>query len=303
MKKVIYIGGPTGVGKSEIGVKVAKKLNGEIISCDAFQVYKYMDIGTNKIKKEECEGVEHHLIDIVNPNEEFSSGLYKEIALKKIEEIISKKKMPIIVGGTGLYLRTLLYFEPPKRDENIRNSLLKRAEKEGLENLYNELKIVDPDYANKINKNDKKRVVRALEVYYIYNKTFSSFQKVEERFDALKFALIMDRKMLYEKIEKRVYDMFNRGFIDEVKYIYNNFGFSKTSIKAIGYEEVLKYLKNEINLEKCIKEIIKKTKDYARRQIIWLRKEKDIIFINVDKKSKEEIVEAILNIIREKWKI
>ncbi|MBC7195196.1 MAG: tRNA (adenosine(37)-N6)-dimethylallyltransferase MiaA [Caldisericia bacterium] len=303
MKRVMYIGGPTGVGKSEIGVKVAKKLNGEIISCDAFQVYKYMDIGTNKIKKEECEGVEHHLIDIVNPNEEFSSGLYKEIVLRKIEEIISKNKIPIIVGGTGLYLRTLLYFEPPKKDETIRNSLLKRVEKEGLESLYNELKIVDPDYAKKINQNDKKRIVRALEVYYIYKKPFSSFQKMEERFDALKFALIMDRKMLYEKIEKRVYDMFNKGFIDEVKYIYDNFGFSKTSIKAIGYEEVLKFLKNEINLEECIKEIIKKTKDYARRQIIWLRKEKDIIFINVDNKNKEEIVEEILNIVREKWKI
>lgn len=303
MKRVIYIGGPTGVGKSEIGVKVAKKLNGEIISCDAFQVYKYMDIGTNKIKKEESEEVEHHLIDIVNPNEEFSSGLYKEIALRKIEEIISKKKIPIIVGGTGLYLRTLLYFEPPKKDENIRNSLLERVEKEGLESLYNELKIVDPDYAKKINQNDKKRIVRALEVYYIYKKPFSSFQKMEERFDALKFALIMDRKILYEKIEKRVYDMFNKGFIDEVKYIYDNFGFSKTSIKAIGYEEVLKFLKNEINLEECIKEIIKKTKDYARRQIIWLRKEKDIIFINVDNKNKEEIVEEILNIVREKWKI
>jgi tRNA dimethylallyltransferase len=303
MKRVIYIGGPTGVGKSEVGVLVAKKLNGEIISCDAFQVYKFMNIGTNKIEKDEMDGVEHHLIDIVYPNEEFSSGLYQEIALKKIDEIISKGKMPVIVGGTGLYLRTLLYFEPPKKDENVRNLLLERVENEGVQNLYNELKIIDPNYAEKICPNDKKRIIRALEVYYIYKKPFSSFQKIKERFDALKFALIMDRKKLYEKIEKRVDKMFEKGFVNEVEYIYKNFGFSKTSIKAIGYEEVLRYLKNEITIDDCKREIIKKTKDYARRQIIWLRKEKDIIFIDVNNKSKEEIQDEILRLVREKWRI
>jgi tRNA dimethylallyltransferase len=303
MKRVIYIGGPTGVGKSEVGVLVAKKLNGEIISCDAFQVYKFMNIGTNKIEKDEIDGVEHHLIDIVYPNEEFSSGLYQEIALKKIDEIISKGKMPVIVGGTGLYLRTLLYFEPPKKDENVRNLLLERVENEGVQNLYNELKIIDPNYAEKISPNDKKRIIRALEVYYIYKKPFSSFQKIKERFDALKFALIMDRKKLYEKIEKRVDKMFEKGFVNEVEYIYKNFGFSKTSIKAIGYEEVLRYLKNEITIDDCKREIIKKTKDYARRQIIWLRKEKDIIFIDVNNKSKEEIQDEILRLVREKWRI
>jgi len=303
MKRVIYIGGPTGVGKSEVGVLVAKKLNGEIISCDAFQVYIFMNIGTNKIEKDEMDGVEHHLIDIVYPNEEFSSGLYQEIALKKIDEIISKGKMPVIVGGTGLYLRTLLYFEPPKKDENVRNLLLERVENEGVQNLYNELKIIDPNYAEKISPNDKKRIIRALEVYYIYKKPFSSFQKIKERFDALKFALIMDRKKLYEKIEKRVDKMFKKGFVNEVEYIYKNFGFSKTSIKAIGYEEVLRYLKNEITIDDCKREIIKKTKDYARRQIIWLRKEKDIIFIDVNNKSKEEIQDEILRLVREKWRI
>ncbi len=303
MKRVIYIGGPTGVGKSEIGVLVAKELNGEIISCDAFQVYKFMNIGTNKIEKDEMDGIEHHLIDIVYPNEEFSSGLYQEIALKKIDEIISKGKIPVIVGGTGLYLRTLLYFEPPKKDENVRNLLLERVENEGVQNLYNELKIIDPNYAEKINPNDKKRIIRALEVYYIYKKPFSSFQKIKERFDALKFALIMDRKKLYEKIEKRVEKMFEKGFVNEVEYIYKNYGFSKTSIKAIGYEEVLRYLKNEISIDDCKREIIKKTKNYARRQIIWLRKEKDILFIDVSNKSKEEIQDEILRLVREKWRI
>lgn len=303
MKKVIYIGGPTGVGKSEVGVHLAKKINGEIISCDAFQVYKYMNIGTNKIKKEEMEGIPHHLIDIVNPNEEFSSGLYKEIALKKIDEILDKGKLPIIVGGTGLYLRTLLYFEPPSKDEKIRNFLLERERNEGLESLYNELKKVDPLYANKISKNDKKRIVRALEVYYIYQKPFSTFQSMIERFDSLKFALIMDRKLLYEKIERRVENMFERGFIDEVKFINEKFGFSKNSIKAIGYEEVLKYLKGEIDLESCKNEIVKKTKEYARKQIIWLRKEKDIIFINVDNKDSEIVANEILEIVRNRWKI
>lgn len=303
MKGVIYIGGPTGVGKSEVGVHLAKKINGEIISCDAFQVYKYMNIGTNKIKKEEMEEIQHHLIDIVNPNEEFSSGFYKEIALKKIDEILDKGKLPIIVGGTGLYLRTLLYFEPPSKDEKIRNFLLERERKEGLESLYNELKNVDPHYANKISKNDKKRIVRALEVYYIYQKPFSTFQSMIERFDSLKFALIMDRKLLYEKIEKRVENMFERGFVDEVKFINERFGFSKTSIKAIGYEEILKYLKGEIDLESCKKVIVKKTKEYARKQIIWLRKEKDIIFINFDNKDSDIVVNEILEIVRNRWKI
>jgi tRNA dimethylallyltransferase len=229
--------------------------------------------------------------------------LYQEIALKKIDEIISKGKMPVIVGGTGLYLRTLLYFEPPKKDENVRNLLLERVENEGVQNLYNELKIIDPNYAEKISPNDKKRIIRALEVYYIYKKPFSSFQKIKERFDALKFALIMDRKKLYEKIEKRVDKMFEKGFVNEVEYIYKNFGFSKTSIKAIGYEEVLRYLKNEITIDDCKREIIKKTKDYAKRQIIWLRKEKDIIFIDVNNKSKEEIQDEILRLVREKWRI
>lgn len=303
MKKVIYIGGPTGVGKSEVGIKLAKKLNGEIISCDAFQIYKYMDIGTNKIKKEDMENIPHYLIDIIYPNEEFSSGLYKEIATKIIDEITERGKLPIIVGGTGLYLRTLLYFDPPKRDENIRNSLLERVEKEGLNSLYEELKSVDPNYAKKISKNDKKRIVRALEVYYIYNKPFSELQNRVERYDSLKFALITDRKILYEKIEKRVESMFERGFVEEVKYIFENFGFSKTSIKAIGYEEVLRYLKGEISFEECKREIIKKTKEYARKQIIWLRKEKDIIFIDVNNKSSDEVSDEILGIVRRKWMI
>ncbi|MDI6861258.1 MAG: tRNA (adenosine(37)-N6)-dimethylallyltransferase MiaA [Caldisericia bacterium] len=303
MKKVIYIGGPTGVGKSEIGVKLAKKINGEIISCDAFQVYKYMNIGTNKIKKDEMEGIPHHLIDIIDPNEEFSSGLYKEIALKKIDEIINKGKMPIIVGGTGLYLRTLLYFDPPEKDDTIRKNLLERVNKEGLDSLYEELKRVDPEYANKISKNDKKRIVRALEVFYIYNKPFSTFQNMIERFDSIKIALIMDRKLLYEKIKDRVERMFERGFVEEVKYINEKFGFSKTSIKAIGYEEVLKYLKGEINITTCKNEIIKKTKEYARKQIIWLRKEKDIIFINIENKDSEKVVDEILEIVRNRWKI
>ncbi|MCX8094635.1 MAG: tRNA (adenosine(37)-N6)-dimethylallyltransferase MiaA [Caldisericia bacterium] len=301
MKRVIYIGGPTGVGKSEVGIKLAKKINGEILSCDAFQIYKFMDIGTNKIKKEEMEGVPHHMIDIINPNEEFSSALYKEIGLKKIDEIINRKKLPIIVGGTGLYLRTLLYFEPPEKNESIRNFLLERVEKEGLQSLYDELQIVDPDYANKISKNDKKRIVRALEVYYIYKKPFSSFQNKIERFESLKFALIMDRKLLYERIERRVEKMFKSGLIDEVKYIEENFGFSKTSIKAIGYQEILKYLKGEITLDNCKKEIIKKTKEYARKQIIWLKKEKDIIFINIQDKDIERVVKDILEIVRNKW--
>lgn len=303
MKRVVVIFGPTGVGKSEIGVSLSKKINGEIISCDAYQVYRFMDFGTNKISVEEMENIPHHLINIINPNEDFSAGLFKELAEKKIDEITEKGKMPILVGGTGLYMRTLLYYEPPKRDEMIREILNQKLKEFGLEKLYEELKNVDPIYANKINKNDKKRILRALEVYYIYKKPLSEFLKEEERFDSIKFGLIMDRNLLYKKIEERVNKMFEKGFIEEVKFIKENFGFSKTSIKAIGYELVLKYLNNEINLDECKNLMIKKTKDYARRQIIWLRKEKDIIILDISNKDKKEVTEIIVRIIRERWKI
>ncbi|MGB9750070.1 MAG: tRNA (adenosine(37)-N6)-dimethylallyltransferase MiaA [Caldisericia bacterium] len=303
MKKVVVIFGPTGVRKSEISVLLSKEIDGEVISFDAYQVYKYMDIGTNKIKKEDMQNIQHHLIDIVMPNEEFSAGLYKELAEKKIDEVLKKNKIPVLVGGTGLYMRTLLYFEPPKKDEKIREILNKKLEDVGLEELFSELKKFDPLYASKINKNDKKRILRALEVYYIYKKPFSEFLKEEEKYDAIKFGIIMERKILYKKLEERIERMFKDGFIDEVKFIKENFGFSNTSIKAIGYETILQYLIGDINLDDCKKIILKKTKEYARRQLIWMKKEKDIRVIDRTDKDDNIIVNEIKEYIKKIWKI
>lgn len=303
MKKVVVIFGPTGVGKSEIGILLSKKINSEIISFDAYQIYKYMDIGTNKIRKEDMNNIKHHLIDIVLPNEDFSAGLFKVYAEKKLSEIINKGKIPVLVGGTGLYMRTLLYYEPPKKDENIREMLNKRLNEIGLDKLFDELKKFDPTYANKINKNDKKRILRALEVYYIYKKPFSEFLKEEERYDSIKFGIIMERKVLYKKLEERVEKMFQNGFIDEVRFIKENFGFSKTSIKAIGYSTILEYLNGKISLNDCKKLILKKTEEYARKQLIWLRKEKNIIIIDKTYLDNDSIINKIEEIIKEKWKI
>lgn len=303
MKKLIVIFGPTGVGKSEIAILLSKKLNSEIISFDAYQIYKYMDIGTNKIKKENMNNIKHHLIDIVLPNEDFSAGLYKEIAEKKISEILDKGKITILVGGTGLYMRTLLYYEPPKKDEKIKEMLNKKLYEVGLDELYEELKKVDSIYANKINRNDKKRILRALEVYNIYKKPFSELLKEEERYDSIKFGIIMERKTLYKKLEERVEKMFQNGFIDEVRFIKENFGFSKTSIKAIGYSDILEYLNEKISLDDCKKIILKKTKEYARKQLIWLRKEKNMIIIDRTYLDYDSIINTMEKIIKEKWKI
>ena len=301
-RKLIVITGPTAVGKTEISILVAKEISGEIVSFDAFQVYRFMDIGTNKIKKEKMRGIPHHMIDIVNPDEEFSSGRFKGMAEKIIDSIYKRGKIPVLVGGTGLYLRTLLSFEPPGSKKEVREKIEEGVEKLGLSALYEKLKEIDPVFAWKISPKDRKRIIRGLEVYEIYKKPISSFFGEEERYDALKFVLLMERKKLYKRIEDRVDRMFNMGFVDEVKRIKEYWGFSKTSKKAIGYEEILLYLSGEISPDECKRRIKKRTKEYARRQIIWLRKEKNAIIIDVTDKNPYDVTEEILKKVKEKWK-
>ena len=301
-RKLIVITGPTAVGKTEVSILVAKEIHGEIVSFDAFQVYRFMDIGTNKIRKDEMQGIPHHMIDVVNPNEEFSSGRFKEMAERIIDSIYRRGKIPVLVGGTGLYLRTLLSFEPPGSKKEVREKIEKEAEKFGLNFLYEKLKKIDPVFAGKISPRDRKRIIRGLEVYEIYKKPISSFFGEEERYDALKFVLLMERKKLYKRIEDRVDRMFELGFVDEVKRIKESFGFSKTSKKAIGYEEILLYLSERIALDECKRRIKKRTKEYARRQIIWLRKEKNAIIIDVTDKKPHDTAEEILKKVKERWK-
>lgn len=238
--KVIVIGGPTASGKSTLAVELAKKINGEIISADSMQIYKDMNIGTAKITKEEMQGIKHHMIDFVSPNKRYSVSSYKKEAEKCIEEILEKGKTPIICGGTGLYIDSLIYgieFLEEEIDETYRNKLNKIAESEGLENLYNMAVEIDPEAMKKISKNDQKRIIRVLEIYHKTGKTKTQ-QDLESRKNGVKydykvFAINMDREKLYDRINRRVDKMIEEGLIEEVKSIIDKYEEFPTAMQGL----------------------------------------------------------------------
>lgn len=290
MSKVIVIVGPTASGKTALSIKLAKELEGEIISADSMQIYRYMNIGTAKPDEEEMSGIKHYLIDEVNPDEEFSVARYKELATKYIDEILNKGKQPIVVGGTGLYINSLLYnidFSETVCDWELRERLKKEAEELGNDYLHNKLKSVDPLAAERIHKNDTKRVIRALEVYEYSKKTISEHQEVSRknpsRYEFYTYGLKMDRERLYDRINKRVDLMFERGLIEEVKDLIS-MGYDRNTVamQALGYKELLLYIKDEITLEDA-KEIIKMgSRRYAKRQITWFKKTEGVKWIDLD---------------------
>lgn len=300
MDKLIIITGTTATGKTETAIKLAKEIDGEIISADSMMVYKYMDIGTAKPTKEEMEGIPHYLIDIRYPNEFFDVKDFVSLAKEKIKEITEKGKIPIVVGGTWLYIKSLLYglSEIPTADWDLRNKLYKESSKM----LYEKLKKVDPVYAEKIHQNDKKRVVRALEVYYLTGKPFSSFHKNEDKplYDFIGFVFERDRNQIMERIEKRVAKMIEKGLLDEVKFLLDK-GYEKsiTSMQAIGYKELIPYFKGECSLEEAKENIIKNTKAFAKRQIRTFHKKfKDDKWYFIDIKDEYNLVNYILEIIK-----
>ncbi len=303
MNKIIAILGPTASGKTSIGIELAKKIGGEIISCDSMQVYKYMDIGTAKPTREEVNDVKYHLIDIVYPDEDFNAGIYEKLAKEKINEVIKEKKIPIIIGGTGLYFRALRYglHDIPK-DEKIRKALENIAKEEGIKVLYYELLSLDPEYAKTIGPTDKKRIIRALEVIKISGEKFSRLSKTwREDTDFSKkflvFVLYKERPILYQDIEKRVDQMIDKGLVDEVKALLD-MGYSKdlNALSAIGYKEIIDYLEGKYSIEDAAYLIKKNTRHYAKRQFIWFRKEKDAIWI--DSRNKKGALERLLNSIK-----
>lgn len=311
----IILAGPTGVGKSEIAVELALKLNGEIISADSMQIYKGMDIGTFKIKKEEMKGIKHYMLDIISPDKNFSVADYKERAEKIIDKIKTKKKIPIIVGGTGLYIEAIIrgLFKFKKTNTRLREKLNTIYKEKGLDFLINLLKEKDKDAINLIDIKNPRRVIRALEIILSDNIKFSEIRKKTEqtkyRDDYIFFVITMDRKKLYERIEKRVDAMFDSGLIDEVNnLIKNGIDFKANSMQAIGYKEIINifHKKSEtIDLKEKIakaKEKIKKaTKNYAKRQITWFKRYKEAIWIDVTDKTMEQIInEIIKNINKEK---
>ena len=301
--KVIVIGGPTASGKTGLSIEIAKKINGEIISADSMQIYKYMNIGTAKVTQEEMQGVNHYLIDIIEPNQRYSVAEFKKDAEEKIEEILSKGKVPIVVGGTGLYIDTLIYgIEYPEIEIDLkyRKQLEDDIEKHGLNYLYNKASEIDEEAMKKISVNDKKRIMRVLEIYHSTGKTKTQMEiesrKHEVKYDYRVFAIDMDRDILYNRINLRVDEMIKKGLIDEVKEIIKRYDEMPTAMQGLGYKEVLPYLDNKITLDEMSEKIKLESRRYAKRQLTWFRKNKNIIWLD-GLKSKEDNVNIVLETI------
>ena len=284
--KVIVICGPTASGKTALSIELAKKINGEIISSDSMQIYKDMDIGTAKPSKGEMQGIKHYMLDLVEPDKRYSVADFKKDAEKAIEDILTKGKVPIVVGGTGLYVDSLIYgieYQELQFDEKYRKELEERVFNEGLEILYNEAKQIDPQAMKKISHNDKKRILRVLEIYKATGKTKTE-QEAESRKNGVKydykvFAINMDREKLYERINKRVDIMIEQGLIQEVENLLKKYTVFPTSMQGLGYKEVVEYLQGNISKEEMIEKIKMETRRYAKRQITWFKKNKETIWI------------------------
>lgn len=286
--KIIVIAGPTASGKTALSIALAKKINGEIISADSMQIYKYMDIGTAKPTKEEMSGIKHYLLDFVSPDERYSVADFKKDAENAIGEILKKGKTPIVVGGTGLYIDSLIYgIEYPdiKFDEDYRNFLEKIASLEGgLESLYEKAIKIDSNAVLKISRNDKKRIMRILEIYHATGKTKTELEiesrKNEVKYDYRVFVINMDREKLYERINKRVDIMIENGLIDEVKSILKRFDNFPTAMQGLGYKEVVDYLYGRYTKNEMIEKLKMETRRYAKRQLTWFRKDKSFTWID-----------------------
>ena len=286
--KVIVIVGPTASGKTALSIELAKKINGEIVSCDSMQIYKDMNIGSAKPTIDEMQGIKHYLIDVANPDERFSVAEYKKQAEAAIEEIILKGKMPIVIGGTGLYADSLIFgIEYPELeyDEEYRKSLEEMAKTdEGLKELYRRAKEIDEEAINKISENDRKRIIRILEIYHQTGKSKTELEiesrKNEVKYDYRVFAINMDREVLYDRINKRVDLMIENGLIDEVKYLLEKYKAFPTAMQGLGYKEVVQYLNNELTKDEMIDKIKQETRRYAKRQLTWFRKNKETIWLN-----------------------
>ena len=297
--KIIIIAGPTAVGKTSISVKLAKELNGEIISADSVQIYKGADIGSAKVTKDEMAGVTHHLIDFLDINQGYSAGDFVRDATKAIDEIIAKKKVPIIVGGTGLYINSLLFplTSGSERDEDLRIKLLEFKNKNGNRALWEELNKIDPESAKLIHYNQTDRILRAIEIYKTMGKKKSELTKsVESKYDYLYFVLNVDRDLLYSRINQRVDIMINDGLVNEVKGLIEKDGLNENSplLNGIGYREIYDYLTGKTTLDEAINLIKQHSRNYAKRQLTWFKKAKGALFVepnfdNILAKSKEFI--------------
>lgn len=301
-KPLIILTGPTAVGKTALSIELAKAVGGEIISADSMQVYKYMDIGSAKVTKEEMSGVKHYLIDELDPSREFNVVKFKEYAVKYMEKIYQSGKIPIIVGGTGFYIQAVLNdidFDKNEEDTTYRKHLENQAEEKGNEYLHNLLKEVDLTSSEMIHPNNVKKVIRALE-YYEQTKTPISSHNEEQRqnespYNFAYFVLTNDRQVLYDRIDKRVDSMLNLGLVEEVKHLLS-IGCNKdmVSMQGLGYKEIIAYLQGELSLEEAVYIIKRDTRHFAKRQLTWFKREKEVIWI--DKKEYKDDDNIVLDV-------
>ena len=288
MEKVIVIVGPTASGKTALSIELAKKINGEIVSCDSMQIYKDMNIGSAKPTEDEMQGIKHYLIDFVDPTERYSVAEYKKHAEMAIEEILSKGKVPIIVGGTGLYVNSLIYgidYNEMKFDQDYRRKLeVKASTEEGLKELYNIAKKIDEKAMAKINKNDTKRIIRVLEIYHSTGKNKTELEEESRKngikYDYKVYGINMKRDILYDRINRRVDIMIEQGLIQEVKDLLKKYNQFPTAMQAIGYKEVVEYLKGNLTEDEMIYKIKLETRHYAKRQLTWFKRNEDIIWLD-----------------------
>lgn len=288
MKPLVILAGPTAVGKTELSIRLAKRINGAIISADSMQVYKYMDIGSAKIMPDEMEGVKHYLIDELDPSDEFNIVRFQQMAKDALKEIYANGQIPIIAGGTGFYIQALLYdidFTHQDSDEAFRKEMADYAAEYGAEALHEKLKEIDPVSYKTIHANNTKRVIRALEYFHLTGQPISAHNEQEHQkvspYNFAYFVLTDDRKHLYDRIDYRVDLMMEKGLVDEVKKLYD-MGYHKdmVSMQGLGYKELLSYLDGECSLEEAVYIIKRETRHFAKRQLTWFRRERDVIWLD-----------------------
>ncbi|HIX14269.1 MAG TPA: tRNA (adenosine(37)-N6)-dimethylallyltransferase MiaA [Candidatus Hungatella pullicola] len=289
MKPLIILTGPTAVGKTELSIRLAKALDGEIISADSMQVYRRMDIGSAKVTREEMDGVPHHLIDVLEPQEEFNVAIFKNMAKKAVEEIYSRGKVPIVAGGTGFYIQALLYdidFTENGEDKSIRKELEDFAAEKGPQALHQLLEAVDPQAAREIHANNVKRVIRAIEYFHQTGEPISVHNERERckssPYNFLYYVLNTDRAILYERIDRRVDQMIQQGLVTEVESLRKE-GCTRgmVSMQGLGYKEILAYLEGECSLKEAVTVLKRDTRHFAKRQLTWFKREREVRWLNL----------------------
>ncbi len=299
---LVIITGPTAVGKTDLAIQTALELNSEIVSADSMQIYRYMDIGTAKPSLEERQGVPHHMIDIVDPDEEYSVARYQVEAREAIERIYRKGKLPILTGGTGLYINSVIMpmsFTEAAEDPQYREELKRLAADKGNEYIYRMLDKIDPETAAKLHPNDIRRVIRALEVFHITGRTMSDYRQdfanMESQYDLVYLGLNMNRNDLYDRINKRVDTMLGSGLLDEVRSLLD-MGYTKdlVSMQGLGYKEMIGYLEGLYSLDEATEILKRDTRRYAKRQLTWFRRDKRIEWLDVDNRTNRDRLHWIM---------